>query len=203
MAFGPYDWTQANATEVLCRLAIEGVETTHTSEQIARALPTWRYEQIMRVCAFVAELSVRSPALRAAYEALIVNYLEGDPVDAFELIAALARFDPRAVRQRYGDFLLQLSEGTGLVGRTAFDDGHVVTGDDGKSLVAKSGPTYPLLEDFHRIRAAVLRYELFPEDERTRKRLAEWSVQHPDESVRSELAALLQRRTSASRESTR
>lgn len=193
VAFGFYDWTQANATEVLCRLALNGVETEQTAAQIAKALPEWRYEQVMRVCGRVAELATRSDMLLQAYDKLIDEYRHGDPVDGFELVSAAARFSPTHVKARYGDFLRRLMAGSGLENRTAFDDGHVVTTEDGKGVIAQSGPTYPQVEDFHRLRAAVLLHALLPDDDEVTGQLQTWSVNHPADNVRRELGELLAR----------
>lgn len=193
VAFGVYDWTQANATEVLCRLALNGIETEQTAAQIAKALPEWRYEQIMRVCGRVAELAARSDVLRQAYDQLTDEYRQADPVDGFELISAAARFSPMHVKARYGDFLRLLMAGSGLEGRTAFDDGHVVATADGKGVVAKSGPTYPQVEDFHRVRAAMLLHALEPDDAAVKSQLTIWSENHPDDNARRQLRELLAR----------
>jgi len=50
---------------------------------------------------------------------------------------------------------------------------------------------YPQLEDFHRIRAAVLLRELFPEDHEVGSRLRKWAADHPEENVRKELREIL------------
>jgi hypothetical protein len=46
IAHGEYDWTQANAIEVLCRLAARGIETERIGDEIATLLPTLRDEAI-------------------------------------------------------------------------------------------------------------------------------------------------------------
>lgn len=189
-AFGPYDWTQAHATRAVCRLALRGVDREGAAELIAEALPDWRHEQVMRVCADVAALAARAPVLRKAYDALIDRYLRGDPVDAFELIAADAGADPAHARERYLLFLHGLAAGRGLEGRTAFDDGHVVASKDG-GIVAKSGPEYPQIADYHQIRAALLLHDLVPDDASVKARLAAWAAGHPDGNVRLQLQVLL------------
>lgn len=191
VAFGLYDWTQANATDILCRLARDGLETAQTAEQIAKALPAWRYEQVMRVCRSVAELAARSPVLQDAYEQIIDEYRSRDPIDGFELIAAAVKFSRERMKHRYSDFLRGLSDGIGLEGRTAYDDGHVVPTGDGKGITARSGPTYPQLEDFHKIRAAILLHELQPDDADITTRLERWASDHPDDGVRSQLRKIL------------
>jgi len=191
VAFGAYDWTQAHATTVLCRLALDGIETQRSAEQIALALPGWRYEQVMRVCGRVGQLAARSEVLQRAYDTLTDGYRDDDPVAAFELIAAAAPWRPGDARARYGDFLRDLMGGAGLEGRTAFNDGHVVTSADGNALVAKGGPTYPQVDDFHRIRAALLLHELLPDDAEVTARLGMWAADHPDEDVRQQLRQIL------------
>ncbi|WAS94979.1 hypothetical protein [Nannocystis punicea] len=191
VAFGAYDWTQAHATDALCRLALAGIETEQIAGQIAQALPEWRYEQVMRVREIVGRLAARSEALQRAYDDLVAQYREDDPVDAYELVAALAHADPAHTRERYREFLRGLMDGIGLEGRTAFDDGHVVSTPDGEGVIARSGPTHPLIEAYHQIRAALLLHELDPADEEVTRRLQTWAEQHPDEAVRSELRELL------------
>jgi hypothetical protein len=188
VAFGVYDWTQAHATSVLCRLARQGLDARATAELIAEALPDWRHEQVMRVCRDVAALAPRHAVLRAAYDKLVDVYLQGDPVDAFELIAASATFDIAHVRAHYVPFLRGLMAGVGLEGRTAFDDGHVVATEDGAGVVAKGGREYPQIADFHQIRAALLLRDLTPEDAEVVARIAAWAAGHPDEGIRRQLA---------------
>ena len=191
VAFGEYDWTQVYATRALCRLALNGIETAKTAEQIAEELPEWCYDQVMGVRCCVAQLATRFEPLQDAYERLIDEYSGVDPVDGFELIAATARFNPSRAKTRHEDFLRRLVEGDGLEGRTAFDDGHVVATEDGKGIRAKSGPTYPQIDDFHQIRAAMLLHEILPEDEAITARLQRWAVEHPNENVRRQLRDLV------------
>jgi hypothetical protein len=191
VAFGEYDWTQARATDVLCRLALNGIETKRTADDIADSLPDWRYEQVMRVCDPVARLAVRSEPLLAAYEKLADEFCKVDPVDGFELVATLSHYHPERVKERYAGFLRGLADGVGLEGRTAYDDGHVVATADGKGVMAKSGPEYPQVADYHRIRATVRLHQLAPEDEEIRSKLEKWAAAHPEEEIRNELREIL------------
>jgi hypothetical protein len=189
-AFGVYDWTQAHATHALCRLALKGLDRAGAAELIAEALPDWRYEQVMRVCRDIASVAAQSPVLRKAYDKLTDEYLEGDAVDAFELVAADAAADPTHARERYLPFLRGLMNGEGLEGRTAFDDGQVVAAPGG-GIAAKSGPTYPQIPDYHQIRAALLLRDLVPGDAEVTAQLSAWSDTHSDEGVRRQLREIL------------
>jgi hypothetical protein len=190
-AFGAYDWTQAHATRAVCRLALRGVDRDGAAELVAEALPDWRHEQVMRVCDDVAALAARSAVLRKAYDALTDAYLAGDPVDAFELVASDARADPAHARERYLPFLRGLMAGKDLEGRTAFDDGHVAATADGSGLIAKGGPQYPQIADYHQVRAALLLRDLVPEDPTVKARLEAWAAGHPDGGVRTQLQGIL------------
>ena len=44
IAWGPYDWTQGNAIELLIRLAAENIETEEITAEIAANYPNIRYE---------------------------------------------------------------------------------------------------------------------------------------------------------------
>lgn len=44
IAFGPYDWTQANALNTLCRLYVDGKLGKDTIDEISKELPSMRHE---------------------------------------------------------------------------------------------------------------------------------------------------------------
>lgn len=44
IGFGEYDWTQANAIAILCRLAAEGIERFSTLDALRREYPDFRFE---------------------------------------------------------------------------------------------------------------------------------------------------------------
>jgi hypothetical protein len=44
IAWGPYDWTQGNAIELLIRMAAQGIEVEETVTEIAEKFPAIRYE---------------------------------------------------------------------------------------------------------------------------------------------------------------
>lgn len=57
VAFGEYDWTQANAIEVLCRLAANGVQRSRILAEVQDAFPGLRYEaQLYTVRALLAQI---------------------------------------------------------------------------------------------------------------------------------------------------
>lgn len=49
VAFGEYDWTQANAIELLCRLAAEGIDRDRTLADLKRAMPGMRDTALLYV----------------------------------------------------------------------------------------------------------------------------------------------------------
>jgi hypothetical protein len=192
IAFGPYDWTQADATRVLCRLALQGLETDLTAQQIADALPNWRYEQVLRTCEAVATLAARSPALQAAYDQQIEAWANDNPVDALELVAQVATFSPDHARARFDPFLRAALAGGVLEGRTEFAGGGVfLEHEDGKLQRVDKGSDLPQDPEYHRIRAAVVLRRLFPADESIRLQLQHWAAHYPDPGVRDGLGALL------------
>jgi hypothetical protein len=192
IAFGPYDWTQANAIEILCRLASEGVETEGIAEEICREMPEWRYEAIMYSLPHLAMLAAKSPLLMNSLRCLISEF-ESDPIDAFEVIINIASFAPDAARE-YETFLRGLMCGEGLENRPAFLDSKLMeTENEGrKTLAAMSGHSYPDIPDFHSIRAAFLLQKLFPDDEEVRAVLQQWSETHPDAKAQDEIKGYLE-----------
>jgi hypothetical protein len=190
-ALGAYDWSQAYATDALCRLALDGVDQERTARDIAKHLPRWRYEQVMNSRHYVAQLAAVAPVLQAALDTLIEGWKKkGDPVDAFLMVAAVARAD-RARGAAHLPFLHGLARGEGLEGRTPLDDGEVVTLPGTNLVAARSGPAYPSVPDFHRIRAAVLILEIDPHDQEARRQVAGWAETHPSAEGRKELREIL------------
>ncbi len=183
VAFGLYDWTQARAIEILCKFALEGIERQQIERELAQALPQLRYETVMRIAGSLAQLAVVTPQLKAAFHALIREYMQDDPVDALDLIEALAFADPSSARG-YEMFLRRLMRGEMLTGRHPLLDGAVLElKPDGSEIVHGT----PLPDDFHAIRAALVLLRLFPDDETVLAALHHWIATHPDEKVRQEL----------------
>ena len=57
IAFGPYDWPQANALAVLCRWSVEGMDRGRTIAPIARALPRLDYRATSTLAGWLAKRS--------------------------------------------------------------------------------------------------------------------------------------------------
>jgi hypothetical protein len=49
IAFGEYDWTQANAIELLCRFAAKGIQREETITDLNREMPRMRWEALLYV----------------------------------------------------------------------------------------------------------------------------------------------------------
>ena len=183
VAFGVYDWTQARAIELLCRFALEGIEREQIVRELAQALPQMRYETVMRARSMLAQLAGAAPRLKAAFHALIHEYMQDDPVDALDLIEVLAFADPPSARE-YEMFLRRLMHGEMLAGRHPILDGAVLElKPDGSEIVHGT----PLPGDFHAIRAALVLLRLAPDDETVLAAIRHWMATHPDEKVRQEL----------------
>jgi hypothetical protein len=111
VAFGPYDWTQARAIEVLCRFAREGIETETIASELSQQLPSWRYEAIMATLPALTQCAAIAPSLLEALHALIREWqTDPDPINAFEIIWYLSTTVPDAARQ-YEPFIRRLMRG--------------------------------------------------------------------------------------------
>jgi hypothetical protein len=84
VAFGKYDWTQANAIDVLCRLAADGVSPEQTLTDLKAAMPEMREEALLSAAQALLERAEASHEL-----ASIVRQLEEVP--AFREAAAEVR----------------------------------------------------------------------------------------------------------------
>ncbi len=190
VAFGEYDWTQARAIEVLCKFASEGIEREQIDRELAEVLPQLRYETVMSANNVLAQLTVVAPRLMVAFHTLIHEYMQEDPVDALDLIEALASADPPSASV-YEAFLRRLMHGEMLAGRHPILDGQIIEQQpDGSEIVHGT----PLPDDFHAIRAALVLLRLLPDDEMIVAEVHRWATSHPDEQVREELRQQLEQR---------
>ena len=65
VAFGKYDWTQANAIELLIRLAAEGIDRDRTLADLTREMPKMRAEALDYVAGPLLEQAKSDPAIAA------------------------------------------------------------------------------------------------------------------------------------------
>ena len=65
VAFGEYDWTQANAIEILCRLAAEGIDRDRILADLKREIPEMRDTALLYVARPLLEQAKSNPALAA------------------------------------------------------------------------------------------------------------------------------------------
>jgi hypothetical protein len=70
VAFGGYDWTQANAIELLCRLAAEGTDRNRTLADLKREMPGMRDTALLYVAGPLLQQAQSNPALGAIVEEL-------------------------------------------------------------------------------------------------------------------------------------
>jgi hypothetical protein len=187
VAFGVYDWTQARAIEILCKLALEGIERAQIERELAQALPQLRYETMLRIRNVLAQLAVVAPQLKAVFHTLIDEYVYDGPAEALNLIEALVFADPPLARG-YEAFLRRIMYGELLADRHPILDGAVLElKPDGSTIIHGT----PLPDDFHAIRAALVLLRLVPTDEAVLAALHHWAATHPDEKVRRELGQRL------------
>lgn len=70
VAFGEYDWTQANAIELLCRLAAEGTDRERTLADLIREMPGMRDTALLYVARSLLPQSQSNSALANIVEEL-------------------------------------------------------------------------------------------------------------------------------------
>jgi hypothetical protein len=194
VAYGFYDWTQANATEVLCRLALDGLQSDIVAQEIAAELPKWRYEQTMRVLDPVAKLATRSHTLRQAFETLVAEASASDVVDCIDMVAACYRADP-AWGMEYAEFVRDVMRGRGLEGRTPLEDRQVVEippGVDAKEWLQqqKASPD-PEIARRRQLEAAALLHQMLPKDQEAAEWLRAERERVKDPGVRSYIDAVM------------
>lgn len=71
VAFGPYDWIQGNAIEVLCRLAAEGIEKQAILQEIKSKSPDIFYEAKIYAIAPLIHQKIDNPNLQNIIDFLI------------------------------------------------------------------------------------------------------------------------------------
>src|SRR5215813_2603246 len=70
VAFGPYDWTQGNAIEILCRLAAEGIDREHTLAELKSEMPSMRDTALLYAAGPLLRQANKNQPLAAIIEEL-------------------------------------------------------------------------------------------------------------------------------------
>ncbi len=70
VAFGEYDWTQANAIEILCRFAAEGIERDRILTDLKFHVPEMREEALLYAASLLLSQAKDTPQLAAIIEEL-------------------------------------------------------------------------------------------------------------------------------------
>lgn len=65
IAFGRYDWTQANAIEILVRFAAQGIEREQTMNDLQREMPAMEFEALLYTASPLLRLRQKDPAIAA------------------------------------------------------------------------------------------------------------------------------------------
>lgn len=63
VAYGPYDWTQGNAIEILCRLAADGINRKRVVDELVARMPGMREEALLYAAGPLLEHSRNMPAV--------------------------------------------------------------------------------------------------------------------------------------------
>ncbi|WP_288392746.1 hypothetical protein [uncultured Herbaspirillum sp.] len=73
VAFGPYDWSQGNAIEILCRIAAQDTNQQEIVSSLSMAAPTIRYEALMYALGPLKARASRDDAIRQVIDQLIMQ----------------------------------------------------------------------------------------------------------------------------------
>ncbi|HEY7089491.1 MAG TPA: hypothetical protein VH518_15440 [Tepidisphaeraceae bacterium] len=190
VAFGKYDWTTAKAICVLCRFAMEGIQTQSITAELVVALPDMEYETVLGSIHSMARLAAHRSDMADALLKLADDWDKDSHIEALEILQPLALHAPDVARKRLDPFLAVMRTG-GRGTRDPILDGHAVERrtPEGKTYIAAiSGNEYPAIADYHAIRAALLLHKLLPDSDEVMANLHDWQQNHPDEEVRKEIS---------------
>jgi len=73
VAFGPYDWSQGNAIEILCRIAAQDANRQEIISSLSIAAPTIRYEALMYALGPLKVRASRDDAIQQVIDQLITQ----------------------------------------------------------------------------------------------------------------------------------
>ncbi|WP_039790067.1 hypothetical protein [Herbaspirillum huttiense] len=93
VAFGPYDWSQGNAIEILCRIAAQDANHQEIISSLSMAAPTIRYEALMYALEPLKARASRDDAIQQVINQLITQPEFGE---AYHELPALGSFRPEA-----------------------------------------------------------------------------------------------------------
>ncbi|AON55809.1 hypothetical protein [Herbaspirillum seropedicae] len=73
VAFGPYDWSQGNAIEILCRIAAQDANQHEIVSSLSMAAPTLRHEALMYALGPLKARASHDDAIRQVIDQLITQ----------------------------------------------------------------------------------------------------------------------------------
>jgi hypothetical protein len=74
VAFGEYDWTQANAIDILCRFAEAGIERRQIVGELCRNVPGMRFEAQYYAAPYLERLAEQEPRLMEMWRSQGTRY---------------------------------------------------------------------------------------------------------------------------------
>jgi hypothetical protein len=194
IAFGDYDWTQYKAIDILCRLAIEGIQTQETINNIGDKIGRFRYEALFPALESLASIPENEEVPKIILR-VFDDCAEDDPIDGLEILRLLVVNYPEAVKTKLA-FLKSIAQGQGIEGRSPLLDGAVMSidGHGNKSFSIAGEEIEGTFEETHRIHAAMLFFRLDREDHEINQLLDFWEHHAEKEAHRNRIAALKNRK---------
>ncbi len=190
IAFGVYDWTQYKAIDILCRLAIDGIQTQETIRNIGDKIGYFRYEAVFPSLASLARIPDNQDVPKIML-GVFNEYADADPIDALMVLHLLVPNYPQEAKPHLA-FIKAIAKGQGIENRSPLLDGAVMSIDaDGHESFYMHGVEIEgNFEETHRINAAMLFYHLDQDDPEINQLLDHWEQHAANEAHRDAIRAL-------------
>ncbi len=163
IGFGPYDWTQYKAIDVLCRLAHEGIQTNEIITEIGKNIDDFRYEAVFPSIESLAGIPNREDIPKIILQ-VFDEYSTYDPMDGLGILRILAFNYPDVAKSKLA-FMKSIAKGEG--------------------------------NEVHRINAAILHYDLDPEDQEINELLEFWEKNAQQEAHRDRIIEFRKKKNEA------
>ncbi|MBO9701007.1 MAG: hypothetical protein J7604_12410 [Sporocytophaga sp.] len=195
IGFGEYDWTQYKAIDVLCRIAIDGIQTKKIVKDIGDEILNFRYE-----AAFPSVESISKIPSNEEVQLILLKvfeeYSKNDPIDGLHILQLSITNYPDFTKSKLA-FIKNIAQGKGIENRSPLLDGAVLSIDpEGNEGYFIGGEKIDgNFEETHRVNATILYYLLDKRDNDINELMNFWERNIKEDSLRNKIKDLRNQRT--------
>ncbi len=190
IGFGEYDWTQFKAIDVLCRLAIDGIQTKKIVKDIGDEILNFRDEAVFPSVESISKIP-NTEEVPLILLKVFEKYSKNDPIDGLHILQLSATNYPDFTKSKLA-FIKAIAQGLGIENRSPILDGAVLSIDPegNKGYYIGGEKIDGNFEETHRVNATILYYLLDKRDNDINELMSFWEKNIKEDSLRNKIKDL-------------